>query len=184
MRNPLFLVRVPCAACSWMSFPTREARSAIQSNASGDLSEVLSSPNPFSCRYRRFAKAKRSGIQSEASISGAALDSRSGLRPAGNDPPGRLAEFAPPAQASGSREPIAGVAEKGNKDIKISLCQSLAVWPPGKISSVITLKLASVHGPNEVTIATSVASRPRAIRMRPIRGMLWRASKVCQRPPR
>jgi len=28
-------------------------------------------------------------------------------------------------------------------------------------SSVITLKPASVHGPNEVTIATSVASRPR-----------------------
>jgi hypothetical protein len=39
-------------------------------------------------------------------------------------------------------------------------------------SLVITLKLASVHGPNEVTIATSVASRPRAIRMRPMRGLL------------
>jgi hypothetical protein len=52
------------------------------------------------------------------------------------------------------------------------------------ISSVITLKLASVHGPNEVTIATSVASRPRAIRIRPIRGVLWRASSVCQQPPR
>jgi len=39
-------------------------------------------------------------------------------------------------------------------------------------STVITLKLASVQGPNEVTIATSVASRPRAIRMRPMRGML------------
>jgi hypothetical protein len=36
-------------------------------------------------------------------------------------------------------------------------------------SSVITLKPASVHGPNEVAIATSVASRPRAIRMRPMR---------------
>jgi hypothetical protein len=51
-------------------------------------------------------------------------------------------------------------------------------------SSVITLKPASVHGPNEVTIATSVASRPRAIKMRPIRGLLWRASNVYQRPPR
>ena len=51
-------------------------------------------------------------------------------------------------------------------------------------SSVITLKPASVHGPNEVTIATSVASRPRAIRMRPMRGTLFRGSKVCQRPPR
>jgi hypothetical protein len=51
-------------------------------------------------------------------------------------------------------------------------------------SSVITLKLVSVHGPNEVTIATSVASRPRAIKMRPIRGLLWRASNVYQRSPR
>ena len=51
-------------------------------------------------------------------------------------------------------------------------------------SSVITLKLASVQGPNEVTIATSVASRPRAIRMRPMRGMLCRASNVYQRRPR
>jgi hypothetical protein len=39
-------------------------------------------------------------------------------------------------------------------------------------SSVLTLKLASLHGPNSVTIATSVASRPRAIRMRPMRGLL------------
>ena len=39
-------------------------------------------------------------------------------------------------------------------------------------SCVITLKFASVHGPNEVTIATSVASRPRTIKMRPMRGLL------------
>ncbi len=51
-------------------------------------------------------------------------------------------------------------------------------------SSVTTLKDARVHGPNEVTIATSVASRPRAIRIRPIRGWLWRASNVCHCPPR
>jgi hypothetical protein len=37
--------------------------------------------------------------------------------------------------------------------------------------------------PNVVLIATSAASRPLAIRIRPIRGMLWRASNVCQRPP-
>jgi hypothetical protein len=46
----------------------------------------------------------------------------------------------------------------------------------------VTLKLASVHGPNEVPIATSMASRPRAIRMRPMRGLLWRESNVYQRP--
>ena len=59
-----------------------------------------------------------------------------------------------------------------------------AIAGTGVTSSVITLKPASVHGPNEVTIATSVASRPRAIRMRPMRGWLWRASNVYQRPPR
>ncbi|CAN3992153.1 hypothetical protein MCBRY_002979 [Methylocystis bryophila] len=42
----------------------------------------------------------------------------------------------------------------------------------GATSSEITLKPASVQGPNVVTNATSVASRPRAIRMRPIRGLL------------
>src|SRR6516164_3721315 len=39
-------------------------------------------------------------------------------------------------------------------------------------SSVNTLKPASTHGPNEVAIATSVASRPRAIKIRPMRGLL------------
>ena len=56
--------------------------------------------------------------------------------------------------------------------------------PAARTSSVTTLKLAIVQGPNEVTMATSVASRPRAIRMRPMRGVLWRASNVYQRSPR
>src|ERR1700680_3465421 len=47
-----------------------------------------------------------------------------------------------------------------------------------------TLKPASVHGPKDVTMATSVASRPRAIRMRPILGLLCRASNGYQRAPR
>ena len=51
-------------------------------------------------------------------------------------------------------------------------------------SSVQTVKPDRIDGPNTVEIATSVASRPRAIRMRPIRGMLCRASNVYQRPPR
>ena len=59
-----------------------------------------------------------------------------------------------------------------------------AVSATSGTSSVTTLKSASVQGPNEVTIATSVASRPRAIRMRPRRGTLLRGSKICQRPPR
>src|SRR5579862_5554202 len=52
------------------------------------------------------------------------------------------------------------------------------------ISSVQTLKLSRVFGPNVVAIATSDASRPRAIKTRAIRGTLLRGSKVCQRPPR
>jgi len=51
-------------------------------------------------------------------------------------------------------------------------------------SSVQTLKLTSVFGPKVWVIGTSAASRPCAIRIRPILGTLLRGSKVCQRPPR
>jgi hypothetical protein len=50
-------------------------------------------------------------------------------------------------------------------------------------SSVQTLKLTSVLGPNAVLMATSIASRPLAISIRQIRGTLLRASKVYKRPP-
>ena len=53
---------------------------------------------------------------------------------------------------------------------------------PSGISSVQTLKLSSVLGPNVVAIATSHASRPRAIRTRPMRRTLLRGSNICQRP--
>jgi len=55
---------------------------------------------------------------------------------------------------------------------------------PARTSSVHTLKLFNVLGPNVVLIATSEASRPRAINTLPMRGVLLRASKVCQCPPR
>jgi hypothetical protein len=51
-------------------------------------------------------------------------------------------------------------------------------------SSVQTLKLSSVFGPNVLDSATSQASRPRAINTRPMRGVLLRASKMYQRSPR
>jgi hypothetical protein len=51
------------------------------------------------------------------------------------------------------------------------------------ISSVHTRNPSSVLGPNVVVIATSAASRPRAIKTLPMRGTLFRGSKVCQRPP-
>jgi hypothetical protein len=50
-------------------------------------------------------------------------------------------------------------------------------------SSVQTMKLTSVLGPNVVLIATSIASRPLAISTRPIRGTLFLGSKRYQRPP-
>src|SRR6185295_7323649 len=52
------------------------------------------------------------------------------------------------------------------------------------ISSVITVKLSRNAGPKVIAMATSDASRPRAIRTRPIRGMLLRGSKMYQRPPK
>ncbi len=51
-------------------------------------------------------------------------------------------------------------------------------------SSVQTLKLFRTLGPKVLLMATSEASRPRAINTRPMRGMLLRASKVYQWPSR
>lgn len=51
-------------------------------------------------------------------------------------------------------------------------------------STVSTWKLTSLLDPKLVEIATSIASRPRPMRIRPIRGTLWRASNVYQPPSR
>jgi len=51
-------------------------------------------------------------------------------------------------------------------------------------SSVQTRKLSRVFGPNVVAMATSAASRPRAMSTRPIRGTLFRGLNVYQAPPR
>ena len=51
-------------------------------------------------------------------------------------------------------------------------------------SSVHTRKISRVFGPNVVASATSVASRPRAMSTRPMRGTLFRGSNVCHAPPR
>jgi len=55
---------------------------------------------------------------------------------------------------------------------------------PSLTSSVQTLKLFRVLGPKVLLMATSAASRPRAINTRPMRGVLLRASKVYQWPSR
>jgi hypothetical protein len=70
------------------------------------------------------------------------------------------------------------------KELSLYHSQSDALSVQLVISSVQTLKLTRVLGPNVVAMATSMASRPLAISTRPIRGMLLRASKVYQRPPR
>src|SRR5450432_744603 len=62
-----------------------------------------------------------------------------------------------------------------------SLDNYCAVGIPAATSSVMTVKLVSQPLPNEVVIATSAASRPVAIKTRPIRGLLLRASNVHQR---
>src|SRR5579864_1048991 len=51
-------------------------------------------------------------------------------------------------------------------------------------SSLTTENLARFMRPKLVDSATSAASRPVAIRMRPIRGTTWRASKVYHLPDR
>jgi hypothetical protein len=51
-------------------------------------------------------------------------------------------------------------------------------------SSAQTRKPDKVPGPKMCVRGTSAASRPCAMRTRPIRGALLRGSKVCHRPPR
>ncbi|CLA15347.1 Uncharacterised protein [Mycobacterium tuberculosis] len=51
-------------------------------------------------------------------------------------------------------------------------------------SSLMMTNLFSTIGPKLVDSATSAASRPVPIRMRPIRGLLWRASNVYHLPER
>ena len=55
--------------------------------------------------------------------------------------------------------------------------------PCASTSCVTTSKRLRVLRPNAMVIGTSQASRPRAMTTRPMRGVLWRASKVIQRPP-
>src|SRR5258708_37508347 len=87
-------------------------------------------------------------------------------------------------------------ADAGVVDQRVSLLQAGAahqrgasaqrpsMTQPARTSSVHTLKLVNVLGPNVLLIATSEASRPRAINTLPMRGVLLRASKMCQCPPR
>jgi hypothetical protein len=71
-------------------------------------------------------------------------------------------------------------------DSKVMQRRSLAVSSPPRpidnqlsiISSVTTLNPISALGPNVVLRATSIASRPLAINIRPIRGTLLRGSKL------
>ncbi len=51
-------------------------------------------------------------------------------------------------------------------------------------SSLMTKNFTKSIRPKLVVSATSAASRPVPIRMRPMRGLLWRASKVCHWPDR
>ena len=51
----------------------------------------------------------------------------------------------------------------------------------GTRSSAHTLNVFRTCGPKVLISGTSVASRPRATTMRPMRGLLWRASNVYQR---
>ena len=57
---------------------------------------------------------------------------------------------------------------------RVTCSKRLGRYASPVTSSVQTLKLCSVFGPKVVLIATSAASRPRAIRMRPMRGVLLR----------
>ena len=90
-------------------------------------------------------------------------------RPAGRS------ECRMPSRTTASKHPIRRVREPD---------ASARTQDQERTSSVTTSKFAKVDRPKLVDSATSVASRPRAMRMRPMRGTLWRASNVYQRPSR
>src|ERR1700685_3214186 len=86
-------------------------------------------------------------------------------------------------QTDGLAVPVNGrMAHREKRHQTIDPVRGPAIWS-SEISSVQTRKLSSVLGPKVVAIATSEASRPRAIRMRRMRGILLRGSNMCQRPP-
>lgn len=65
--------------------------------------------------------------------------------------------------------------------MNLTFCSRTGATSASVTSSVHTVKFLSWFHPKVVEIATSAASRPRAITMRPMRGSLWRASNVYQR---
>jgi two-component sensor histidine kinase len=84
----------------------------------------------------------------------------------------------PSRKSFGSRlSPMASIARLTSRSTS---CRSDDGSAHQMTSSVQTLKLTSVLGPKVWVMGTSAASRPCAIRTRPIRGMLLRASNVYQ----
>lgn len=80
----------------------------------------------------------------------------------------------------------AAECEVGCDGLRFARSRPAALQPvhPSLTSSVRTLKLFRVLGPKVLLMATSAASRPRAINTRPMRGVLLRASKMYQWPSR
>jgi len=73
----------------------------------------------------------------------------------------------------------------GNWELATGSSDIFVPSPGGQtISSLTTENPVSLDDPNEVVMATSVASRPVASRTRPIRGRSCRASNVHQRSSR
>ena len=85
-----------------------------------------------------------------------------------------------------SRAPVAEEGHGRERDAPggVHSLAEATLATPLTTCSVMTSKWTSFELPKLVEIATSVASRPVAIRIRPILGVLWRASKVYQCPPR
>jgi hypothetical protein len=109
----------------------------------------------------------------------------------GNETPAAVIESAAwprdrPNDAAGYSAPPARANILGAAALRFAHVCPAAPQPvsPSFTSSVQTLKLFRVLGPKVLLMATSAASRPRAINTRPMRGVLLRASKVYQWPSR
>ena len=74
--------------------------------------------------------------------------------------------------------PTCGAARRARRAAAFSRASQAATTSGSLISSVTTVKRVSACEPKVVIIGMSAASRPREIKMRPIRGRLCRGSKV------
>ncbi len=96
-------------------------------------------------------------------------------------------ELAIPRSSRRVLNPFIAGSTTGSLPLSCHPSRSIAAFvhcPISATCSVVTRNSTRVLGPNVSVRGTSAASRPREIKILPIRGSLLRGSNVCQLPPK